>query len=144
MEKRHVRVVLQLGRSFSDAKARKNRPPAEKFAILRRHVLDGVPVSYFREQYELQPTMFYLWQKQLSESGSAALERKHAAPQSHHLRPIAALRQKLQRKDEVVAELMEEHLQIKKGAWGTLTKAWVPHNVRDDVVGRVAPWSTRT
>jgi len=31
-----------------------------------------------------------------------------------HLRTIAALRDKLQRKNEVVAELMEEHIQLKK------------------------------
>jgi transposase len=40
--------------------------------------------------------------------------RKNAAPESQHLRTIAALRDKLQRKNEVVAELMEEYLKLKK------------------------------
>jgi transposase len=48
------------------------------------------------------------------ENGSAAFERKNASPESQHLRTIAALRDKLQRKNEVVAELMEEHLQLRK------------------------------
>jgi transposase len=95
-------------------KPRKNYTPAEKVAILRRHLLDRVPVSDLCDQYQLQPTLFYLWQKQLFENGGTALERKNAAPESHHLRTIAALRHKLQRKNEVVAELMEEHLQLKK------------------------------
>jgi transposase-like protein len=95
-------------------KPRKNYTPAEKVAILRRHLLDRVPVSDLCDEYQLQPTLFYLWQKQLFENGGAALERKNATPQNHHLRTIAALRQKLQRKNEVVAELMEEHLQLKK------------------------------
>jgi hypothetical protein len=36
------------------------------------------------------------------------------ASEQSHLRTIAALREKLQRKNEVVAELMEEHIQLKK------------------------------
>jgi transposase-like protein len=99
-------------------KPRKNYTPAEKVAILRRHLLDRVPVSDLCDQYQLQPTLFYLWQKQLFENGAAALERKNASPESHHLRTIAALREKLQRKNEVVAELMEEHVQLKKGLGG--------------------------
>jgi transposase-like protein len=95
-------------------KPRKNYTPAEKVTILRRHLIDRVPVSDLCDQYQLQPTLFYLWQKQFFENGAAALERKNASPESRHLRTIAALREKLQRKNEVVAELMEEHVQLKK------------------------------
>jgi transposase len=58
--------------------------------------------------------LFYLWQQQFFEGGTAAFERKNGPSESQHLRTIAALRDKLQRKNEVVAELMEEHLQLKK------------------------------
>ena len=95
-------------------KPRKNYSPAEKVAILRRHLIDRVPVSDLCDQYQLQPTLFYLWQKQFFENGSVAFERKNASPENQHLRTIAALRDKLQRKNEVVAELMEEHIQLKK------------------------------
>jgi transposase len=95
-------------------KPRKNYSPAEKVAILRRHLIDHVPVSDLCDEYRLQPTLFYHWQKQFFENGAAALERKNAAPESHHLRTIVALRDKLQRKNEVVAELMEEHIKLKK------------------------------
>lgn len=37
---------------------------------------------------------------------------------------IAYLEQKIQTKDEVLAELMAEHVALKKG-WGTLTGVWV-------------------
>ena len=39
-------------------KPRKNYTPAEKVAILRRHLLDRVPVSDLCDQYQLQPTLF--------------------------------------------------------------------------------------
>ena len=59
--------------------------------------------------------LFYTWQKQFFENGLAAFERKDVAPEGHLRRTIAALRDKLQRKNEVVAELMEEHIKLKKG-----------------------------
>jgi hypothetical protein len=54
------------------------------------------------------------FQKQFFENGPAAFKRKDAAPEGHLQRTIAALRDKLQRKNEVVAELMEEHIKLKK------------------------------
>ncbi len=63
---------------------------------------------------QLSPTLFCAWQKQFFENGPVAFERKNAAPEGHLHRTIAALRDKLQRKNEVVAELMEEHIQLKK------------------------------
>jgi len=95
-------------------KPRKNYTPVEKVAILRRHLIDHVPVSDLCDEHQLSPTLFYLWQKQLFENGPAAFERKNAASDGHLQRTIAALRDKLQRKNEVVAELMEEHIKLKK------------------------------
>src|SRR5271156_2851729 len=118
MEKRHVRVILRLGRSFPMRKRRKNYTPTEKVAILRRHLIDKVPVSDLCDEFQLQPTQFYNWQKQFFENGAAAFDRKTTHSDSAHLRTIAALREKLQRKNEVVAELMEEHVALKKGLGG--------------------------
>jgi transposase len=115
MEKRHVRVIGEIGRRFSMRKPRKNYAPVEKVAILRRHLIDHVPVSDLCDEPQLAPTVFYLWQKPFFENGPAAFERKNATPDGHLQRTIAALRDKLQRKNEVVAELMYEHIKIKKG-----------------------------
>ena len=87
-------------------KPRKNYTPVEKVAILRRHLIDRVPVSDLCDEYELSPTLFCLWQKQFFENGPTALERKNATPEGHLQRTIAALRDKLQGKTEVVADLI--------------------------------------
>src|SRR5579863_1119659 len=50
-------------------KERKHFTPEEKVAILRRHVVDKVPVSERCEELGLRPTVFYRWQKELFESG---------------------------------------------------------------------------
>jgi transposase-like protein len=95
-------------------KPRKNYTPVEKVAVLRRHLIDHVPVSDLCDEHQLSPTVFYLWQKQFFENGPAVFERKNSQLDGHLQRTIAALRDKLQRKNEVVAELMEEHIKLKK------------------------------
>ena len=99
-------------------KPRKNYTPAEKVAILRRHLIDHVPVSDLCDEHRLSPTLFYAWQKIFFENGAAAFERKATSATNEHQRTIAALRDKLRRKDEVVSELMEEHVQLKKELGG--------------------------
>ena len=39
----------------------------QKVEIVKRHLIDGVTVSQLCEEYQIQPTQFYLWQKQLFE-----------------------------------------------------------------------------
>ena len=61
-------------------KPRKNYTPVERVAILRRHLLDHVPVSDLCDEHQLSPTLFYSWQKTFFENGPAAFERKNASP----------------------------------------------------------------
>jgi transposase-like protein len=125
-------------------KARKHYTPPEKVAILRWHLVERVSVSDLCDQYHLRPTLFYNWQKQFFENGAAAFERSEKKAIDFKDRRIATLESKLQRKNEVVAELMEEHVQLKKRAWGTLSGAWVPHDTCDAVIDYVNRWSERT
>jgi len=57
-------------------KERKHYSSDEKVAILRRHLLDKVPVSDLCEELGLQPTVFYRWQKEFFENGAAAFQGK--------------------------------------------------------------------
>ena len=51
---------------------RKHHTPEEKVAILRRHLVDRVPVSTLCDEHQLHPTVFYRWLKQFFENGAAA------------------------------------------------------------------------
>ena len=96
---------------------RKHYSNAEKVAILRLHLLEKKPVSDLCDQYGIHPTLFYRWQKEFFENGAAAFEqngKRRKAIEEVKDRKIAALEEKLQRKNEVLAELMEEHVQLKK------------------------------
>ena len=59
----------------------KNFTAAEKMVLLRRHLVEKVPVSTVCDEAKLQPTVFYRWLKQLLENGAAALERSIGTPE---------------------------------------------------------------
>jgi transposase len=81
--------------------------------MVRRHLLEQVPVSDLCDEYGIQPTMFYRWQKQLFENAATAFERPKD-PRLPLTRRIAKLEEKLTSKNEVIAELMEEQVKAKK------------------------------
>ena len=95
-------------------KERKHYTAEEKVGILRRHLLDKVPVSDLCEELSLQPTVFYRWQKEFFENGAAAFQAKARSDHQAEKDRIEFLEKKIQRKDEVLAELMSEHIALKK------------------------------
>ena len=91
-----------------------NTQPEDRVAILKRHLVEKVPVSDLCDEYDIQPTQFYQWQKVFFEKGAAVFERKNARKSDAKERKIAALEEKLAKKNEVLSELMEEHVALKK------------------------------
>lgn len=92
-----------------------SRPPAQKAAILKAHLVDKIPISDLCEQHQITVNQFYQWQKQLFQGAAAAFEtrRKSGAPDAKDRR-IGALEAKLANKNEVISELMEECVLLKK------------------------------
>ncbi len=96
---------------------RRHFTPEQKVAILRLHLLEKKPVSDICEQHHLSVNLFYSWQKQFFDQGHRAFETSRKPAQTAldvKDKTIAALEAKLQRKHEVLSELMEEHVQLKK------------------------------
>ena len=76
--------------------------------------MDKVPVSDLCDKHNLSPTVFYRWQKQFFENGATAFATKRKGKKNRQERRVSALEQKLTDKNEVVSELMEAHLKLKK------------------------------
>jgi transposase-like protein len=95
-------------------KKRKQYTAEEKVAILRRHLVDKVAVSDLCEEYGLQPTVFYRWQKAFFENGAQALQRVEDRQTAKLKGRIAELEEKLAKKNEVLGEVMEEMVALKK------------------------------
>ena len=101
---------------------------------------ERVPISEACDEHGVQPTLFYAWQKKLFEEGVMVFEQpwaKSTRQQAAEQRKIDALEAKVAEKNEVMAELMSEHVALKK-SWGDLRAGWVAHDVRDEVVD-IAP-----
>ena len=101
---------------MNSTKQRRHFEGPEKVAILKRHLIDKVPISDLSDELDLQPTQIYDWLKKFFENGHLAFEngRKSKSVEDAHGRKIEQLEAKLVRKNEVLAELMEEHTLLKK------------------------------
>ena len=90
-------------------------PRRRRWAVPRRHLLEHIPVSELCEELGLRPTVFYRWQKEFFENGAAAFGRHTLVERGREQQRVAALEQKLQRRNEILAELIDEHLALKTG-----------------------------
>jgi transposase-like protein len=100
---------------------RKRYTPEEKVKILREVLEDGKQVSQVAEQYGLHPNNIFNWRKQLFEGGSQAFEIKRTdITAKAEERKINFLEDTIRHKDEVIAELAAELLDLKKNYSGRI------------------------
>ncbi len=87
-------------------------------AILKRHFVGKEDISKICQEEDIQATQFYRWQAMLFEDGAAVFQRKNGHAERRELlvakEKADALEAKLQKKNEVLSELMEEHVKLKK------------------------------
>ena len=113
MESKASGIVQTLREKSMPNSTRSAYNAEQKVAILRKHLLEHVAVSQLCDEYQLQPTVFYRWQKRFFENGALSFTstRTRTAPLEQQM---ALLEEKLRRKNEVIAELMEEQLRLKR------------------------------
>lgn len=93
---------------------RRNFSAEEKVRVLKRHLVDKEAVSDVCEKEGIQPTQFYQWQRQFFENGAAAFEKKAKKRSNREAEKVRFLEAKLRKKDEVIAEILEDHVKLKK------------------------------
>lgn len=99
-------------------RSRRNFTTEQKVALLRRHLVDKVPVSDLCNELGLQPSVFYHWLRQVHENLAGALTTPAPTGPGKREKELAAenaqLKAKLARKDGVIAEIAAEYTQLKK------------------------------
>lgn len=96
---------------------RRSFTTAQKAEILRRHLSEKVPVSQLCEEHNLQPSVFYNWQRQAFLHLESALGAGSGKPDLASRRlhsEVETLRERLKKKDEVIAEVAAEMVNLKK------------------------------
>ncbi len=100
------------------ARKYKKFSPEEKVRLLRLHLIEKEPVSDICDRYGINPNNFYKWQKLFFENGAAAFAKTDAGRKDGHTKKLerknAQLQAKLANKDEVIAEIMASHIELKK------------------------------
>ena len=89
----------------------------QKATILKRYLVDKVPISDLCDEYGIKPNQIYAWQKILFDHAETAFQQaggRAASKVSAQEEKIVRLENKLQQKNEVIAELMEENVRAKK------------------------------
>lgn len=90
-----------------------------KVKALKQHLLEGVAVSEVCDRIGVAPSVFYKWQQKLFSNAGAALNepRKSKNPVLEGGK-IKRLEERLQQREEALAELMIEHVALKKKSIG--------------------------
>jgi len=95
-------------------KERRHWSAEEKTKLLRRHLIEKIPISKICEEARLAPSLFHRWQEQLFLNAALALVDRRAPERNQDQQRIERLEQKIQQKNEILAELMAEHVALKK------------------------------
>ena len=93
---------------------RKQFTPEQKVQILKDHLTEHKQVSDICDQNDINPVIFYRWQKQFFEKGFLAFQKENDKEKAKLEKKIVQLESKITQKNEVLSELMEEHVALKK------------------------------
>ena len=102
-----------------EKRTRRQFTSEDKARAVKRHVVGGEAVSAVCEDLGIAPNQFYRWQKELFDHAAAAFEVKGRGKKSDaKTRKLEQanekLRAKLSHKDNVIAEITEDYVRLKK------------------------------
>ncbi len=95
-------------------KPRRHFTAEQKVIAVKRHLLEGEAVSAICNELDLHPNQFYEWQKQLFNGATQAFANDNKKAIKKLEKEIDTLHERISDKDSVIAELLEEHVKVKK------------------------------
>ena len=100
---------------------RKHLSPQQKVIILREHLENQVPLSQLSERYQVHVNLLYKWKRQLFESASDIFSQVQVhESQGLQGKVVPTLRDRLKDKDQLISELVEENIALKKSLHGVI------------------------
>ncbi len=96
------------------ANGRKRYYPEKRATILKQHLLEKKDLSDVCDTNGIHPTMYYRWLKELLMNATYAFGKGKDKECQEWKNRALELENKLSRKNEVLSELMEEHIALKK------------------------------
>ncbi len=99
---------------MKERKPRRHFTAEQKVIAVKRHLVEGEAISDICEELDLHPNQFYEWQKQLFNGATLAFSNDNKRKIKSLEKEIVALNARITDKDSVIAELLEEHVKVKK------------------------------
>src|SRR5437588_2515256 len=100
------------------SQTRRHFAPDQKAQIVRRHLSGKESISNLADEFGLQPSQIHNWIKLVLDQAERAFQHNGPGrpPRIEQVkdRKIEQLQAKLLQKNEVIAELMEDHVKLKK------------------------------
>ena len=98
------------------SRTRRHFTAEQKAQIVRRHLAGKEAVSDLADEFGVQPSLIHNWVNQVLAQAERAFDRPAGKRRLEEAkeRKIAFLEGKLANKNEVIAELMQEHVELKK------------------------------
>ena len=98
------------------SRKRRHFTARQKAEIVRRHLAGKEAVSDLADEFGVQPSQIHNWINQVLSQAERAFDRPsgNRRLEEANEQKIAFLEGKLANKNEVIAELMQEHVQLKK------------------------------
>jgi len=91
---------------------RKRYTAEEKVALIREHLEKNIPVPDICEKNRIHPNQFYKWKKELFENATGIFMNKSSRNKDN--KRTEKLEQTLKNRNEVIAELLQENINLKK------------------------------
>ena len=96
-------------------KPRRRHTAEQKAELLRQHVAEKKPVSEVCNEAAIQPSLFYTWQRELLAGAHTVFSTRRAPSRENELEAkISRLEARVARKDQIIAEVTEEYVTLKK------------------------------
>lgn len=91
----------------------------EKLKMVMEIIQDGKAVSEVAKENDVHPNMLLNWKKEFLENAACAFDRHRPdITEKAQQRKIDDLEAKLHKKDEIIAEIAEENMMLKKNFGG--------------------------
>ena len=97
---------------------RKHVSAEQKVMILRELLDNQVPLSDLSEKYHVHANVLHRWKKELFEGAVDTFSRRHRKASQEEAGVLERLAEKLRQKDRLIAELVQDNIELKKNIDG--------------------------
>jgi len=95
---------------------RKRYSAENKVSILREHLEKNISIADVCEKYQIHPNQLYRWKKEFFENAVEIFSTKKGRNKKETT--TKELENKIKQRNEVIAELLQENLKLKKLSGG--------------------------